>query len=58
MKESVVTPTGRAAKGLAATLGGEFDRMPEANCTADLELPVVKVKSGLFGGRTPAKTIA
>ena len=58
MKERVVTPTGRAAKGLVATLGGEFDGVPEANRATDLELPVVKVKPCLFGGRTPAKSIA
>ena len=44
MKERVVAPTGRAAKGLIATLGRELDGVPEANRAADLELPVVEVK--------------
>ena len=58
MKERVVTPTGRAAEGLIAALGREFNGVPEANSAADLELLIVEVKPRLFGGGTPAEPIA
>ena len=32
--------------------------MTKPDCSAGLELPVVKVKSGLFGRSPPTKTIA
>ena len=50
MKKGVVTCAWCAAKGLVVAFGGEFDGVTEAESTADLEFPVVEVKSGLLGG--------
>ena len=50
MEKSVVTCACCAAKGFVVTFGGELDGVTEAESTADLEFPVVEVKSGLLGG--------
>ena len=50
VKEGVVTGARRAAKGLVVAFGSEFDGVTKAECTADLEFPIIEMKSGLLGG--------
>ena len=50
VKKGVITGARCAAKGFVVAFGGKLDGVTEAESTADLEFPVVEVKSGLLGG--------
>ena len=49
---------GKPSKGLATACGRSLDRVTKANGAASLELPIVKMETGLLGWGSKAETIA
>ena len=57
VKKGVVVAARCAIEGFVGTLGWDVECLPKANGATRLELPVIKVKTKLFSGSTPAEPV-